>query len=101
MGLDAEKLHRLKEKSFDTLYSDHEAKWKEMVAKAKNYTMTYLDGGGDRVRPADVSAILQTAIRVDPHFEKHLQNKRLQQKYWAEWFADYAIENVYPPPDIQ
>lgn len=100
MGLDAEKLHRLQEKSFAVLYDDHEEKWKEMVKKAKDYTKTYLDGGEDTVRPADVSAILQTAVRVDPHFEKHLQTKKLQQKYWAEWFADYTIEKVYPPPAI-
>src|ERR1035437_5536331 len=100
MSLDTEKIHRLKGKKFDILYAAHEEKWKAMVANATGFAKTYLQDGGDKVRPADISAILQNAIKVDPQFEEHLQSRSLQQKYWVDWFSDYVVEHVYPPPDI-
>jgi hypothetical protein len=100
MSLDTEKLHRLNAKRFDLLYEDHKPKWNEMVANATTFAKTFLKDGGDKVRSADISAILQNAIKVDPQFEEHLQSRSLQQKYWVDWFSDYVVEQVYPPPDI-
>jgi hypothetical protein len=100
LSLDTEKIHRLKAKKFDSLYATYEEKWKEMVANATGFAKTFLGDGSDKVRPADVSAILQNAIKVDPDFEKHLESKKLQQKYWVAWFSDYAVEQVYPSPEI-
>jgi hypothetical protein len=101
MSLDTEKIHRLNGKRFDILYATHEEKWKAMVANATEFAKTYLNEGGDKVRPADISAILQNAIKVDPQFEAHLDGKKLHQKYWAQWFSDYAVEQVYPSPAIE
>jgi hypothetical protein len=100
VSLDTAKLHKLKGKKFDELYAKNSAKWSEMVAKATEYAKTFLTEGGDRLRPADISAILQNAIKIDPQFEKYLETKKLQQKYWVEWFSDYAVEQVYPLPEI-
>lgn len=72
-----------------------------MVASATEYAKSYLETPGERVRPADISAILQNAIKVDAEFEAYLEKKRLQQNYWVEWFADYAVEQVYPLPEIK
>jgi hypothetical protein len=100
LSLDTDKVHRLKGKGFDKLYDKHRDKWNEMVANATTFAKSYLEGTGDPVRPADVSAILQNAVRVDPDFESHLHVKSLQQKYWVEWFSDYVVEKVYPLPEI-
>jgi hypothetical protein len=78
MSLDTEKIHRLNGKKFDILYATHEEKWKAMVANATEFAKTYLKEGGDKVRPADISAILQNAIKVDPQFEAHLDGKKLR-----------------------
>lgn len=72
-----------------------------MVAKATEYAKTFLEQAGERVRPADISAILQNAIKIDPQFERYLEGKSLQQKYWVEWFADYVVEQVHPLPEIR
>ena len=100
MSLDTEKLHRLKGKKFDELYAKNNHKWNEMVDNATKYAKTIMEKSGDKLRPADVSEILQNAIRIDPQFESYLQNKKLTQKFWVEWFADYAVEQVYPLPNI-
>lgn len=99
MSLTLEKLHRLRGKGFNTLYSDHKAKWEEMVASAKNYAKTFIVQG-ERVRPGDVSDILQNAIRVDPDFENFVKTKRLLQKYWVAFFSDYILDQVYPSQPI-
>jgi hypothetical protein len=70
MSLDTQKLHRLKGKSFDKLYSDHQNKWMEMVENARDYAQTCV-GPNERVRIGDVVEVVQNAIRIDPMFEQH------------------------------
>ena len=100
MSLDTEKLHRLEAKSFDKLFEHHEAKWREMVKQARDYAQTCV-GPGEKVRIGDVVAVIQNAIRIDPTFEKHMKDKGLAQKYWVSYFAEYAVESVYPQPDLK
>lgn len=95
MSLTLEKLHRLEKKGFDTLYDDHADKWVAMVTNARVYAATFIDGG-NVIRPGDVSAIIQNAIKVDPNFEEHVKAKSLQQKYWVEYFAEYILDRIYP-----
>lgn len=99
MSLDTEKLHRLKGKSFDKLYTDHALKWKQMVGKARDYAQTCV-GAGEKVRIGDVVAVVQNAIRIDPTFEKHTKEKSLPQKFWVTWFAEYIVDCVYPQPAL-
>ncbi|HVS89145.1 MAG TPA: hypothetical protein VHF01_13120 [Candidatus Acidoferrum sp.] len=99
MSLTLEKLHRLRAKGFHTLYQEHDAKWDEMVENAKEYAKTFI-GEAERVRPGDVADVLHNAIKVDPDFENHVKTKGLQQKYWVAFFADYVLEQSYPPPEI-
>src|SRR5438093_1466536 len=95
MSLTLEKLHRLRAKGFDKLYDDHDAKWIEMVNSGKSYAESFI-GQGEKIRPGDISAIIQNAIKVNPQFEAHVKASGLQQKYWVEHFADYILEQIYP-----
>lgn len=100
MSLDTEKLHRLKSKSFDTLYDDHPEKWPEMFNSALGYAQTCV-GAGEKVRVGDIVAIMENAIRIDPTFEAHTKNKSLPQKYWINWFAEYIVDRVHPQPQLK
>ncbi len=100
MSLDAEKIHALNAKEFNHLYSDHEDLWRELAGLAAAHAASFLERNQEKVRPGDVSAVLQLSVRVDPTFEDHLAKKRLTQKYWAIHFADYIIEEIYGTPDI-
>jgi hypothetical protein len=95
LSLTLEKLHRLRGKGFDKLYEDHDAKWIEMVNSGKTYAESFIVAG-EKIRPGDISAIIQNAIKVDPQFEAHVKLKGLQQKYWVEYFADYILDQIYP-----
>jgi hypothetical protein len=99
MSLTVETLHRLRSKGFDDLYKKNEAKWKAMVANATTYAKTYIKAG-DKVRPADIGEVLRNALKIDPDFENHVKSKSLPQKYWVAFFADYIMDQIYPPPTI-
>jgi|SRR5215469_11886080 hypothetical protein len=99
MSLTLERLHRLRSKGFEKLYTDHETKWKEMVSNAKDYAKTFIKEG-EKIRPGDVAEILQNALRVDPNFEAFIKKQGLQQKYWVVYFADYILDQVFPSQQI-
>lgn len=97
MSLDTAKLHRLKDKTFDTLYSQHAAEWKKMAQNARDHVKGFLPPG-EKVRAGDVVSILQTAIRINPLFEAH--TKKIPQNYWVLWFTEYIVEQVFPQPQL-
>jgi len=100
VSLDTQKLRRLKGKSFDKLYADHAAKWREMVETARDYAQTCV-GKNEKVRIGDIIEVIVNAIRIDPAFEKHTKDKGLSQKYWVTYFAEYVVEQVYPQPELK
>lgn len=100
MSLDTEKLHKLTGKGFDKLYTSSPDKYQEMADKALEYAQTCVPDG-EKVRVGDVVSVIQNAVRIDPAFEKHLKDKRLTQKYWQAWFAEYIVEQVYPQPELK
>jgi hypothetical protein len=99
MSLDTEKLHRLTGKGFDKLYNKDPAMYKEMAQKALEYAKTCVPPG-EKVRMGDVVAVIQNAVRILPSFEAHLSEKKLTQRYWQLWFAEYILEQVFPQPDL-
>jgi len=101
MGLDTEKIHRLRAKSFEELYAEHKAKWDELVTSTASYASASMKGPGDKPRREDIAAILHNTIKVDPDFELHMEKRKLQQKYWSSWFSEYIVEQVFPSPEIQ
>ena len=101
MGLDTDKVHRLRSKSFDGLYTAHKPKWDELVTNTASYAKASMKGPGDKPRREDLAAILHNTVKVDGDFELHLETRKLRQKYWAFWFSDYIVEQVYPSPDIE
>lgn len=99
MSLDTEQMHRLIAKGFNTLFSENEEKYREMVEKARQYAATCIPQG-EKLRAPDIAFAARGAIRIDPMFEAHLNKKKLTQKFWVSWYADYIVEQVYPQPDF-
>ncbi len=99
MSLDTEKLHRLTGKQFDKLYSKDPAKYAEMAQKALVYAKTCVPEG-EKVRLGDVVNVIQNAVRILPSFEAHLRDKKLTQRYWQLWFAEFILEQVFPQPEL-
>lgn len=100
MSFDTERLHRLKGKGFDALYTKAPDKYQEMANTALEYAQTCIPKG-EKVRLGDVVAVIQNAVRIDPAFEAHLKAKKLTQKYWIVWFSEYVLDQVYPQPELK
>jgi hypothetical protein len=99
MSFDTDRLHRLKGKGFHDVYSEHPEKWKEMVRTARDYSKTCVPEG-EKVKVGDVVAVVQNAIKIDPELEKYLNKKKLTQKFWILWYAEYIVEQTFPQPDL-
>jgi ketosteroid isomerase-like protein len=100
MSLDTYKLHRLSGKSFDKLYTDHRKKWNKMVEKAADSVRACIPEGA-AIKAGDVVAAVEHGIRISKEFEDHLAGEKLIQKYWAGWFAEYIVEQIYPHAEIK
>lgn len=99
MSFDTERLHKLRSKGFDKLYSGAIPKYQEMADTALEYAKTCVPPG-EKVRLGDVVAVIQNAVRIDPAFEAHVKGKKLTQKYWINYFSEYILDQVYPQPNL-
>src|SRR5579872_4785561 len=100
MSLDTDKLHRLKAKGFQELYEKHPEKWKQMVRTARDYAETCIQPE-EKIKVGDVVTVVQNGIKIDPEFETHLNKKKLTQKFWISWYAEYIVEQTFPQPDLE
>jgi hypothetical protein len=55
---------------------------------------------GEKIRVGYVVAVVQNAIKIDPEFEAYLNKKKLTQKFWILWYAEYIVERTFPQPDL-
>jgi hypothetical protein len=46
-------------------------------------------------------AAVEHGIKISKEFEDHLAKNRLVQQYWASWFAEYVVEQIYPHAEIK
>ena len=100
MSLDTFKQHRLIGKGFDELYKNHSKKWNAMVEKAVEEVRTCIEPK-EAVKAGDVVASVEHGIKISKEFEAHLDTKKLIQQYWARWFAEYIVEQIYPHAEIK
>lgn len=60
-----------------------------MAKAAYDYTRMYIKKPA-RIRPDDVVEVLAPALRATPKFVECVDAKRLREKYWPVWFAEYS-----------
>lgn len=95
MALTLEKEQRLTSVSLVGLFNNHRELWKQMAQQAHDYAKQYVDRASATVRIDDVVGPLVPALRVTETLTNKLAEKKLTQKYWAEWFGDYVLEKVW------
>jgi hypothetical protein len=100
VSLDTYKQHKLVAVGFDKLYTEHKDKWDKMVSKSVESVRACL-AEGEPVKAGDVVAATEHGIKISKEFEKHLQSKKLTQQYWAKWYAEYIVEQLYPHAEIK
>ena len=70
-----------------TRYEANKTDWQRLLKNAETFLNEGLPSTA-QIRPDDPSEALQDLIAVHPDFERHTEENRLKQKYWAEYIVD-------------
>ena len=95
-----ENLHKLKSKGFDGLYTSKQTKWKALAKHAVTFAKAYVSNN-EKITPAEVAQALELSLKIDTDFENQMTTKKLTQRFWVPLFAEYIVEQIYPPADVK
>lgn len=95
MALTAEEIQNLRNASLIDFFNAHKDLYTAKAAKAYQYAKEYVDAAGEHVRVDDVAGPLILALKVGDPLIAYLARKKLTQKYWYSWFADYILDQLW------
>jgi hypothetical protein len=94
LALTQKKLQDLVGQGFPDLYQQHQRLWTDKAERAFDYAARSMPDG-QAVRVDDVAGVLTPALEVDRTLRHFLQEGKLRQKYWVEWFCDYILDQLW------
>jgi hypothetical protein len=95
MALTAVKVKDLEDKGFVDLFEKHRALWEAKARKAYEYAADYVPATGEPVRPDDVLPLLVPSLMLAPEFRGFLDDNRLTQKYWRDYFGEFVLDRFW------
>lgn len=95
MALTAEKVQDLDDKGFIALFGSHRDLWETKAREAYAYATNLVTPTGEPVRPDDVLPLLVPALVLADEFRTFLDQNRLTQKYWRDYFAEFIIDQLW------
>lgn len=95
VALTLEEEQRLANASLVKLFNKDRNLWKEMAEQAYGYTKTFVKRAGAEVRVDDVVGSLVSGLRVTTVLTDYLASKKLREKYWVAFFADFILEKLW------
>ncbi|HEU5476224.1 MAG TPA: hypothetical protein VFU64_00150 [Gaiellaceae bacterium] len=95
MALTAAKVKDLEDAGFDELFDDHHALWEAKAVEAYRYARNLVTPTGEPVRPDDVIELLVPALVLAEELRNFLEQNRLTQKYWRQYFGEYILDRLW------
>jgi hypothetical protein len=95
MALTLEKEQRLRNAGLFDLFEKENPLWTAMAKEAYSYTKLYVERAKAQVRMDDVVGPLSEALRVTSTLAEYLDERKLKEKYWVEWFAELIVEKLW------
>lgn len=95
MALTAEEIQNLRNASLIDFFNAHKDLYIAKATRAYQYTKQYVEAAGEPVRVDDVAGPLVLALKVGDPLIGYLARKKLTQKYWYNWFADYVLDQLW------
>ena len=92
MALTAAKVKDLEDRGFVGLFDEHRDLWETKAKEAYAYAVGLVAGTGEPVRPDDVLPLLVPALILARELRTFLDENRLTQKYWREYFGEYILD---------
>jgi len=97
MALTLKKLQRLEDAELTDLYTEHLDKvWRAKAENAYDFTKVFVEASGNRVRPDDVLPLLRPTLEVCDELRGFLDDKKMRNQFWFEWFAELIIDRLWP-----
>jgi hypothetical protein len=95
VALTAEEIQNLHNASLTDFFKANKALYLAKARSAYEYASAYVNAAGEHVRVDDVAGPLVLALKVGDPVIPYLARKKLTQKYWYNWFADYILDSVW------
>jgi hypothetical protein len=95
MALTAEEIQNLRNASLIDFFNEHKDLYLTKAKQAYGYAKMYVTAAQEPVRVDDVAAPLVLALKVGDPLVACLSKKKLTQKYWYSWFADYILDQLW------
>jgi hypothetical protein len=95
VALTTEHLQRLQRAELDNFFVKERADFKQLAEEAYDYARKMVAPTGQPVLVDDVAAPLRLALNLNKKLADCLAAKRLTQKYWTDWFADYILNQLW------
>ena len=93
MALTREMEQRLERGGLVAHYEKNAKIWLANAQDAYDYTRKAF--AGQRVRPDDVAKALRAAVENDPPLQAVLDENKLSQKYWIDYFTALVIDRTW------
>lgn len=95
MALTAAKVKDLEDKGFLGLFDEHRELWEIKAKEAYAYAKKLVAPSGEPVRPDDVLPLLVPALLLVKQFRDFLEDNRLTQKYWRDYFGEFILDRLW------
>ncbi len=95
VALTTEHLQRLQRVGLDAFFTKERADFQVLAQEAFNYAEQMVAPTGQRILVDDVAAPLLLALTLNKKLAEFLASKKLTQKYWVAWFADYVLNQLW------
>lgn len=95
MALTAERYQALYDSGLVQHFEENRQEFTEMAQEAYTYAANYVRSAGLPVRVDDVAQVLVPALRLSDTLTTHLQSRKMRQQYWAAWFGDLVLDQLW------
>ena len=93
MALTLEIELRLERAGLIAFFAANQAAWQAAAQDAYDYTKKQFDGAP--VRQDDIAKALRLVVEVDGALRNALDQKKLSQKYWIDFFTSLVIDRSW------
>jgi hypothetical protein len=94
MALTLEIEQRLTRAGLVAHFNTNRAAWQANAQDAYDYAKKAFDGA--QVRPDDVAKTLRPVVEIEKGLRLVLDQKRLSQRYWIDYFTSLVIDRSWP-----
>lgn len=93
MALTQEIDQKLERAGLIAYFTANQAAWQANVQDAYDYTKKAFSGA--KIRPDDVAKTLRPVVEIDKALRRTLDQKKLSQKYWIDYFNFLVIDRAW------